>query len=119
MNLSATGITVLILILRLILGPRNDPAPSKKDYATSERPDSFLNRVARIALCFTTNDTLRFYPESSDAQRKTMAMELEGNVGLVTGGEYRLGLHSWPGRAFQRMISLGCQCLGLVSTTGM
>lgn len=48
-----------------------------------------------------------------------MAMELEGKVGLVTGGEYRLGLHSWPGRAFQRMISLGCQCLGLVSTPGM
>jgi hypothetical protein len=30
MNLSATGITVLILILHLILGPRNDPGPSKK-----------------------------------------------------------------------------------------
>ena len=30
MNLSATGISVLILILHLILGPGNDPAPSKK-----------------------------------------------------------------------------------------
>ena len=30
MNLSATGIAVLILILHLILGPGNDPAPSKK-----------------------------------------------------------------------------------------
>jgi hypothetical protein len=29
-NLSVTGITVLILILHLILGGRNDPAPSKK-----------------------------------------------------------------------------------------
>jgi hypothetical protein len=40
-----------------------------------------------------------------------------------TASERSIGISAWfalvARQAFQRMISLGCQCLGLVSTTGM
>src|SRR5271154_1184437 len=83
MRSPVTGIAVLILILHLIPDPRNHPAPSKKSYAASKRPDWFLIRIAQIALCLTTNDTLRFYLGRCD-----VAKENYGNG---------IGRQSWPG----------------------